>query len=208
MASLSYGNVIQSELFKFIVGQEKREFFVHSSIIACQSEPLEKLVNGNMKEAIERWDYQAAQRQTREHVRPRDPSPPQSPFSFPEGPKIRKKKISSSWGGDPVQTKDKDLWSQFKRLYPDSVSDREPEENAPEDDLTNIFLSHAHLYIFADCYDISALKLLCLQKLQRTLETFTVHKEAIDDIVQLLRFCYENTLESDEMRNFKTWPAQ
>jgi hypothetical protein len=216
------GSILRSTFFKFIVGQEKREFFVHSSIVACQSECLEKLVNGDMKEAIERCatlcdvdsdtfvrfsqyaytgDYRAAQRQTREHVRPREPSPPQSPVLYSEPPKVRKKKISSYWGGDLVQTKDKDLWSHFKRLYPDSVSDREPEGNAPEDDFTDIFLSHAHLYIFADCYDISALKLLCLRKLQRTLESFTVHEEAIDDVVRLLRFCYENTLESDEMRD-------
>ncbi|RKL13859.1 hypothetical protein BFJ70_g15813 [Fusarium oxysporum] len=146
-------------------------------------------------------DYRAAQRQTRQYVRPREPSPPQSTLLFREAPKARKKRVTSSWGEGLVQTKDKDLWSKFKKLYQDSAPDPELEGNAPEDGFSDIFLSHARLYIFADCYDISALKILCLRKLHRTLESFTVHEEAIDDVVQLLRFCYDNILESDEMRD-------
>lgn len=68
-----------------------------------------------------------------------------------------------------------------------------------------------------DSAGISALKLLCLRKLRQTLERFTVHEEAIDDVVQLVRFCYENTIEYDDMRDFvnmytackvvELWPA-
>ncbi|KAF4453642.1 triacylglycerol lipase [Fusarium austroafricanum] len=213
--------VLQSEFFEFIVGHEKKKFFLHSSIVACQSESLEKLINGGMKEANERCatlpdvdsdtfvrfsqyaytgDYQAAEFRIREDVKPRTPSPPPQ-LAFSGAPKIRKKRMSSSLGDGLAQTKDKDLWAQFKKLYPDSAPYRELQDNNPEDDFSPVFLSHTHLYIFADCYGISALKLLCLRKIQRALKNFTLHEEAIEDVVQLIHFCYENTIESDELRD-------
>lgn len=194
---------------------------MHSCIVACQSKSLEKLINGDMKEANDRcvvWpdvdsdtfirfsqyaytgDYQAAPRQTRDHTTIGEPSPTGSNFPSQKITRIKKKKPSMFGPEDLTPLNDKDLWAQFKKLYPDAATDQEAETNAPEDDFSVIFLSHARLYVFADCYDISALKVLCLRKLQQILVKFTVHEEAIDDIIRLVRFCYENTLESDEMR--------
>lgn len=66
----------------------------------------------------------------------------------------------------------------------------------PVEDYTNIFLSHARLYVFADKYDIRSLKLLALEALQNTLAIFTLYSERTGDIIELLRYIYGNTGES------------
>lgn len=58
-----------------------------------------------------------------------------------------------------------------------------------------MFLCHARLYVFADKYDIEALRDLSLSKLQQTLASFTLYKERVEDAVDLLQYCYANTLE-------------
>lgn len=45
---------IQSDLFEFFIGQEKRPFVVHSSAIAATSPVFDKLVNGGLKESQDR----------------------------------------------------------------------------------------------------------------------------------------------------------
>ncbi len=67
---------------------------------------------------------------------------------------------------------------------------------APSEDYTNIFLSHARLHVFADKYDIESLKLLALEELQITLAKFTLYSERTGDIVELLRYIYANSGES------------
>ncbi|RSL82138.1 hypothetical protein CEP52_017036 [Fusarium oligoseptatum] len=195
-------NILSSDFFKFLIGPEKKQFFIHSSAIACQSRALEKLVNGDMREAQYAYtgDYRAAQPHTRDGIGLKQCFPPPSTSPPPKSKKIRKVKTFSSGGYMAVPTKDKDLWSQFKKLYPEPAPDHEVEDNTPEDDFSEVFLSHARLYVVADYYGISALKVLCLRKLHQDLERFTIHEEAIGDIAQLVRFCYEHTVKPDDLR--------
>ncbi|KAK7425867.1 hypothetical protein QQZ08_007581 [Neonectria magnoliae] len=130
MAAMPYESILSSDFFKFLVGPEKKQFFMHSSAVACQPQALEKLVNGDMREAHERcaiWydvdpdtfirfsqhvytgDYQAAQPHTRDGVSLKDCSPPPSAPPPARLKKIRKVKTLSSWGDMAVPTKDKDL---------------------------------------------------------------------------------------------------
>lgn len=52
MADIPFRNILKSSrLFRFLVGPDKREFFVHASLVASQSKVLDSLVNGAMKEA-------------------------------------------------------------------------------------------------------------------------------------------------------------
>lgn len=146
-------------------------------------------------------DYQAAPRYTREEMGRREFLPPPITSLPPIAKKVKKTKTSSTSDEFVGPTKNKDLWSQFKKLYPDPVPNAKPAENIPEDDFSEVFLSHARLYVLADCYDVSALKLLCLRKLRQTLERFIVYEESIDAVVQLVCFCYEHTVESDDMRD-------
>lgn len=64
--------------------------------------------------------------------------------------------------------------------------------NYAHEDYTNHFLLHARVYVFADCYGIGGLMSLSLDELHGTLTRFTLHAERINDVVALIRYCYEN----------------
>lgn len=45
-------SILSSKSFRFLVGPERQEFAIHLELVASQSEVLDRLVKGNMKEAI------------------------------------------------------------------------------------------------------------------------------------------------------------
>lgn len=54
-----------------------------------------------------------------------------------------------------------------------------------------VFLSHARLHMLAEYYGIEQLAQLTLHKLHRILCNFELHIERVCDVVDLLRFCFE-----------------
>lgn len=68
-----------------------------------------------------------------------------------------------------------------------------PPNKGPEEDYTDVFLSHAQLYVFAEKYDIQTLRMLALENLQTTLAIFTLYEARTGDIIALLRYVYANT---------------
>ncbi|KAI4227192.1 MAG: hypothetical protein L6R40_008221 [Gallowayella cf. fulva] len=62
-----------------------------------------------------------------------------------------------------------------------------------DEDYTEVFLSHARLYVFADKYDIQPLKTLALEELHDTLATYTLYRGRTGDILALLRYVYVKT---------------
>ncbi|KAI9777302.1 MAG: hypothetical protein M1816_004801 [Peltula sp. TS41687] len=84
------------------------------------------------------------------------------------------------------------------RTYPISIPCFQPRVNKEScENYTDVFLCHARLYVFAVMYDIEPLRNLCLHKLQRTLAKFTLFRERVGDIVELLRYAYDNTSDRD-----------
>lgn len=70
-------------------------------------------------------------------------------------------------------------------------------KDEPSDDL----IDHARLWVFAECYDIPALRDLCLHKLHRDLVMFNLSERNSDEMVNLLEYIATNTMElqySDE----------
>lgn len=67
-----------------------------------------------------------------------------------------------------------------------------------QEDYTDVFLSHARLYVFADKYDIEPLKVLALEELHATLAIHTLHAAHTGDVITLLRYIWGNTAESTE----------
>ncbi|KAK5726339.1 hypothetical protein LTS12_027452, partial [Elasticomyces elasticus] len=63
------------------------------------------------------------------------------------------------------------------------------------EEYTDVFLSHAQLYVFADRYDVEGLRELALYKLHQTLVEFNLFKERIGDVSELLCYAYDNTPE-------------
>ena len=88
----------------------------------------------------------------------------------------------------------------------EAVSICPPRPNqAPNEDYTEVFLSHARVYVFAEEYDIQSLKALALDELHGTLQNFDLHAERTGDIIALLRYVYTNTGESaDEVEDMRT----
>ena len=76
---------------------------------------------------------------------------------------------------------------------------------SPQEDYTDVFLSHAQLYVFADKYDIKTLKILALENLHASLAIYTLYEECTGDIVDLLRYVYANTSETvDDVEELRT----
>ncbi|MDI1492548.1 MAG: hypothetical protein OHK93_003762 [Ramalina farinacea] len=73
---------------------------------------------------------------------------------------------------------------------------------------TDVLLSHAQLYVFADEQDIQPLKTLALESLHVALSLFFLYPGRTKDIVSLLRYSYDNTADfeghRDELRDLLT----
>ncbi|GAB0138169.1 hypothetical protein EsDP_00006413 [Epichloe bromicola] len=59
-------------------------------------------------------------------------------------------------------------------------------------DYSDFFISHAKVFIFADCYGVEDLMNLSMRKLHQALCGFRPSPERISDILALVRFCYDN----------------
>ncbi|VUC24214.1 unnamed protein product [Clonostachys rosea] len=250
-------------MFKCLIGPDKTEYIIHSSLLASQSKVLDRLVNGQMKEALEgevHWaevdtetfirfsqfaytgDYYEAKFQPRQgsDCFPPPPSPTQSkavPHTNEEtnGPSgtsspapgavnpvpvfarsalqahsVVRPPGSGSWsGGERVgetalKEKKNLLWAKFKSLHADKGFVGPIPMNSSGDDTAELLLSHARVYVFAECYDIANLKSLSLRKLRQTLEHFQMFDEAVYDVIQLINYCYENTMagaDAEDMRS-------
>lgn len=72
------------------------------------------------------------------------------------------------------------------------------------EDHTEVFLTHARLYVFADRYDIANLRQHCLFKLHEALIVFSLLHERVQDVVPLVEYVYDSTPDrihsADEMR--------
>jgi hypothetical protein len=66
------------------------------------------------------------------------------------------------------------------------------------EDYTPVFLAHARLYALAEKYGVESLKRLTLHKLHKTLKSFTLYEQSIEDVVELIRFSYCNDHTPDE----------
>ncbi len=104
----------------------------------------------------------------------------------------KKKKKSSS-------TVNTSLKESFISQYDDWGSDLLPAPRSnkhPQEDYTEVLLSHARLYVFAEKYDIQPLKRLSGQKFHHTLAIYTLYPERVGDITTLLKYVYANTSET------------
>ena len=71
------------------------------------------------------------------------------------------------------------------------------------DDCGLVFLHHARLYTLADKWDINQLKSLALQKLHKSLIDFEISEARYTDVVDLVRFAYENTPDRPEIDDLR-----
>ena len=76
-------------------------------------------------------------------------------------------------------------------------------------DFSEVLLCHAYLHVFADKYDIQALKVLALEELHATLTVFSLFPERTGDILNLLSYVYKEAPEqADKMEDLRTLMTQ
>jgi hypothetical protein len=118
-------------------------------------------------------------------------------FGIPSGPP------SSSMFSPPatvMMTKKNMLWDTFNKLHPlpPTHSPGVSRVNGADDNYTEIFLCHARIYVFADYYGVEALQTLALCKLRQALATFKLDAESCGDINELIRYCFDKTVDNGE----------
>lgn len=132
----------------------------------------------------------------------------QSPSESPEPTWKKKKKKNSvavpEWDyTQPIYESCNKSKSEMKSLFIEhtynvpatSLSDPPRSNLGPLEDYSDVFLSHARVYVFADKYDIEPLQKLALKYLHQTLVAFTLHPERCGDIIALIRYSYANTAD-------------
>ncbi|KAH0496124.1 hypothetical protein TgHK011_003503 [Trichoderma gracile] len=86
--------------------------------------------------------------------------------------------------------------------YASQVAIQTPRVNEDRcEDFTEVFLSHARLYVLADKYDIPELRQICLHYLHATLITFNLYEDSVEDVINLVKYSFKNTVEKDKLRN-------
>ncbi|KAK3942607.1 hypothetical protein QBC46DRAFT_308858 [Diplogelasinospora grovesii] len=227
MDSISHESIVSSKPIRFSVGSQGRDFTMHSALVAHQSPVLERLTNGPFREAHEAhvtWDHVDERTFVRfsqfaytgdydggQNLHATHAEDPASIDFDDQGSSIlqsgkKKKPKKSAWSvmerPSPILSKRDQLWEEFKSTCtcPASYdSQARAAKEAPEDK-TDFFLSHARLYVFAQCYGVSGLETLALYRLQQSLATFELRDERVGDIVELLRYCYEDAVP-DQLRS-------
>ena len=104
---------------------------------------------------------------------------------------------------------EKSFTSKFDSYLRSSSSLRLPRQNGnAAEDYTNVFLSHARVYVFADQYDVQGLKSSALKELHLALIFYILYPERTGDVIALIQYIYSNTGESvsgvDDLRSVLT----
>lgn len=110
----------------------------------------------------------------------------------------------------PVQTAPaKQTFSSLKFPFPSNlIQHYKVRPNAsPTEDYTPILLGHARMYVLADAFDIPTLADLALHKLYETLRSFTLYEDRYDDILELVRYIYDDNTKGrhDRLRDLVLW---
>ncbi|KAG6168240.1 hypothetical protein E4U51_002419 [Claviceps purpurea] len=215
-ASLSEG-IFASQPCIFVVGEDKREFLLHSDLVKRESEALGEIIDASFAEGRE--GYVVLRDDNAETI---------SAFaqfiytgdyrlSFDmSAPEIGNESHDEGNHGNNVAQFSRPhngLWRLFiqRNHYEDqknsSNSYKAPCEASRSEiddfdvpylnightdkDYSELFVSHARVFVFAHYYGVEALMDLSMQRLHEALCAFSLSIERINDILALIRYCYE-----------------
>jgi hypothetical protein len=115
----------------------------------------------------------------------------------------RRHSVEESWNAatTPSRSTRSDLEREFinikSSVRQENISIPPARSNLnPEEDYSDVFLSHAQLYVFAEKYEIEMLRMLALETLQHLLAIFTLYEDRTEDVITLLRYAYAHTRRS------------
>ncbi|KAG5961189.1 hypothetical protein E4U58_004386 [Claviceps cyperi] len=215
MQTSPYEEILMSEPFKFVVGKTKKELFIHSTLVASQSRALRRLMDGPFIESQQGYVV-LADEDVRTIAAFAEFIYKGDYHLSCDGPPSDNGKKAHCAGtcsdsieelGRPVN----DHWTVFEKS--EEYGYQTPTSNlfncqscrnkirapvAPllnswsmDTDYSQLLIAHAKIFLFADCYEIDALMNLAMQKLHKALCEFRLSRVRVDDILALIRFCYE-----------------
>jgi len=205
-----FTSIATSKPFRFTIGTTKREFTIHSALVASQSPALDRLVNGSFKEAQE---YHAELESVDEETFALFVQYAYTGQYSAKKDKKRKGKISTWMIAEPepqaAEVEYSDLtgfgmaksWEKFKRKLLDlEILADEPQPQQQQPQLHGIpampqpLVSHARVFVFADFWGVVGLRYLALKNLGKYLEEVELTSAAkVEHVTSLLEFCYDET---------------
>ncbi|KAI0206039.1 hypothetical protein F4808DRAFT_408689 [Astrocystis sublimbata] len=221
MAALPYHKVVASKAFTILVGPHKKTCTIHADLLAAMSGPLNALVNVHMREATEamaEWPdvdeetfarfgefaYTGTYGALDEHPAT-GPSTGDEHIARDHVPtklrKLKRKKMMRQGLLDPSISADPshsgDVTNDDGTSTSLSAPIDESAEGAKAPSFTDGILSHARVYVFADCYLVRDLAKLSLKRLHEALETVPKGKEFGGAIAQLADYTFANTVAGE-----------
>ncbi|RYO98324.1 hypothetical protein DL764_007125 [Monosporascus ibericus] len=226
MTNTEHGQGAQLEAFRFLVGPERKEFVVHSLPFSRLSRALDVLINGTMSEACEGtvvWDDMDPDTFVRfsEFAHSGDYTTPKielrtEPFEHTGGQMSIKAEELSQWAADDEEEAFSIDYKTRKEMRKGSVHDVRrfiaasspppgPVSNPqrveePGADYKKLLLCHIQLYIVGDKYCIPDLTALTNHKLHRAFQASCDGYQHLEDIADVARYAYTNTVKGDKLR--------
>jgi hypothetical protein len=195
---MPYTDIISSVPFKFCVGPDKKScFYLHSDLVSQQSQPLARLINGDMKEGQERCAHLAeVDDVTFTHfsqfiytgdycVVNYENQPSHAPPST-ENPKESPRVVTPA-----------SRTTNARQFYQLQTPTRSTDRDKPAEYHADVLLFHAKVYVFADCYDIKALAALSVQKLEEASKGRSLKGAGLNEVAEWIEYCYQNTHDRD-----------
>ena len=216
-------SIYASAPFKFII--EGTPLYIHAALVTQVSKPLDRMINGYMSEAQEgfaeikevdegtfvrfiQWAYNGEYEPGEFKIDDSciDQVPDGAEVPPEEVPDEEEAVMQDAPGGNsgavpffaqqPKQGMRDAFYGWQLPAHQETINSSAPRMNSgPEEDYTNVFLSHARVFVFAEKFDIQPLKALALDRLHGTLHSFWLYPECTGDIIALLKYVYANTGE-------------
>ncbi|KAI0151841.1 hypothetical protein GGR57DRAFT_470527 [Xylariaceae sp. FL1272] len=208
MATLPYKSIVSSKLFTIVVGPEKKTYSIHAALLAALSKPLDVLVNGGMKEAIEataEWpdvDEETFVRVCEFAYTGNYNSPDHRSVSTRtnHGSSLKHPEVSSNFifgSGTPGITSN----SPSSTVNGAKKSNTGTEASIRGKFWAKITIENAKIYVFADCYLVSHLANLSLKKLRAILSDVPKDKIGGEVLGELAKYSYSNTVDKGFRRD-------
>ncbi|KAK5651162.1 hypothetical protein OQA88_13209 [Cercophora sp. LCS_1] len=219
---VTYEDIASSPPFRFSIGPQKREFFIHSVLLSNQSPAFERLVNGGFKEARE---YHAEldnvdgetfaafvqYAYTGQYGTERPTAQPAPPCVHYAGQckSCRRAGNSNTFGifgvPKPPFEPEPDLvrhapQKPFKQMVSGLQGSREPYFvmlDSRHARAQNDLLAHAKVLVFADYWGVARLRGLSLQKLGKMLDEVELIEERVEEVAALMEHGYDEPRPDD-----------
>lgn len=194
---------------------EDKSFYIHEALISRTSAPLGSMITGHMKEAQQGFAVLSDVTESTfarfvswlygKDYTPASFTTTNGDTSSAEASKTPKKEsYDDDWSFSSVKKKKKKKGITVRTALKEKFITWDEDEydmqpvpvrgnKGSDEEFTDVFLSHAQLYVFAEKYDVQDLKQLALGKLRHTLASFTLYRQRVDDILTLLRYVYAET---------------